>query len=89
MQKSFWEENVSYWKRSVGLWCCLMLGVVTLANSKAPHADQIGATASVAGPVTLLSAHASAGEVNSNVTLSYTTLDVTTLNASAYGDIEF
>lgn len=89
VQKSFWQENVCHWKRSVGVWCCLMLGVVTMANSKTPRPNLPVTTASISGSLALAPSHARAGVVNPRVTLSYSTLDVTALNASAYGDIEF
>lgn len=89
VQKSFWQENVRHWKYSVGVWCCLMLGVITMANSKAPHADLPLATANISGALKLTPVQATARGVNPQVTLSYSTLDVTALNASSYGDIEF
>jgi len=68
----------------------MMLGVVTLANTKTPHVEQPRSTASVAVVVgTVLPAHATPGDFNPRVTLSYSTLDVTALTASAYGDVEF
>jgi len=89
VKKSFWEENVCHWKRSVGVWCCLMLGVVVVANSKTPQAKLSHAAASTTGQLSLMPAHVTTRDLNPAVTLSYSTLDVTELNASAYGDMEF
>ncbi len=89
MKKSFWEENICRWKRTVGLWCCLMLGVVMAANSTDTRTKPPHVIASVSGQVSLVPVHATAHNINPSVTLSYSTLDVTGLNASAYGDVEF
>ena len=88
MAHSFWQENVRHWKRSVGLWCCLMVGVVSFAQSKPPRAELSLATASTtASPVALL-ARNSSSRSSSAVTLRYETMDLSALNVSAYGDVE-
>lgn len=83
MEPSFLKENIRHWTRSVGLWCCLMVGVVTFAQFK-PVQQPLAAASLTADVHT-----APLANVDARVTLSYSTLDLSAHTNSAYGDYEF
>ena len=89
VQISFWQQSVRHWTRSIGLWCCLMVGVVMVAevnDRRGPLAEAsvLAASDAIPGKVAGRSIVASP-----QVTLTYSTLDLSALGASAYGDGEF
>lgn len=88
MERTFVEDVRRHWMTSIGLWCCLMIGVVSVAHSKQPRAKVQIAASSITMPSPTNAPRVDGASVDSRVTLTFKTLDLSTLNAAAYGDGE-
>lgn len=88
MQNSLWHEDLRFWKRSVGVWACLIVAVVIAGQPGQTDADTGMHMASMTSPSKLVLPAQQSG-ANPTVTLTYSTLDLSSLNAASFGDQEF